>query len=95
MTLPTTPTLVIQATVSTDFLGIKHILTNSGNTYLITPKNFSDFTWQKNTAYKWNEEKQTYVLLGDASLANNLLELATPGEVQPIPPDSQRPIPLS
>ena len=87
--------LKIEATVEVDYLGIAHISTNLGNTYLITPPNWTDFTWKKNTVYKWDSIKNIYVEVGDASLANSLLEVATPGSVQPIPPDSSRPLPVT
>ena len=83
--------LTIEATIETDFLGIKHVSTNLGNSYLITPPTWSDFTWEKNTVYKWDTSKNVFIKLGDASLANSLLSVSTPGDVQPIPPDSQRP----
>ena len=87
--------LTIEATIETDFLGIKHVSTNLGNSYLITPPTWSDFTWEKNTVYKWDTSKNVFIKLGDASLANSLLSVSTPGDVQPIPPDSSRPLPVT
>lgn len=95
MTNTNSAPITIQATIETDFLGIKHVSTNSGNSYLITPSNWSDFTWEKNTVYKWDTSKNVFIKLGDASLANSLLSVSTPGDVQPIPPDSSRPLPIT